>query len=188
MKDEEKNLDEEMKQEVDNKEVEEILNEMDEVNDTLDPLQQENEDLKAQLKEKEDQVYRLAAEMKNIQSRNAQERQNAAKYRSQSLATKLLAVIDNLERALEVEADDEVSQNLKKGIEMVYDNLMEALKAEGVEVINPLGEIFDPNFHQSVSSLPIEEGQKENEIVQVYQKGYVLKDRVLRPAMVVVAQ
>ncbi|WP_195852708.1 nucleotide exchange factor GrpE [Aerococcus sanguinicola] len=145
-------------------------------------------ELEDKIAQKDDQILRLSAEIKNIQRRNANERQDAAKYRSQSLAQAILPSLDNLERALAIEADDEASNNLKKGVEMVHQSLLEALKAEGDEVIDPVGEAFDPNFHQSVSSVPAEEGQEAEEIVEVYQKGYVLKDRVLRPAMVIIAQ
>ncbi|MGX7415085.1 nucleotide exchange factor GrpE [Aerococcus christensenii] len=152
------------------------------------PQEDELTQLEQALQEKEEQVLRLSAEIANIQRRHKTEVQNAAKYRSQSLATQMLSSIDNLERALAIEADDEASENMKRGIQMVLESMQHAFKEEGIEEINPKGEIFDPNFHQSVSSVPLEEGQEANTVVEVYQKGYVLKDRVLRPAMVVVAQ
>ncbi|MGM7557373.1 nucleotide exchange factor GrpE [Aerococcus christensenii] len=152
------------------------------------PQEDELTQLEQALQEKEEQVLRLSAEIANIQRRHKTEVQNAAKYRSQSLATQMLSPIDNLERALAIEADDEASENMKRGIQMVLESMQHAFKEEGIEEINPKGEIFDPNFHQSVSSVPLEEGQEANTVVEVYQKGYVLKDRVLRPAMVVVAQ
>ncbi|AMB98814.1 molecular chaperone GrpE [Aerococcus urinaehominis] len=146
------------------------------------------DELQAQLDEKDDKILRLSAEIQNMHNRFGKERQDLAKYRSQSLAEKIIPSMDNLERALAIEADDEASENLKKGVEMVYKGLLEALAGEGVEVIDPKGDIFDPNFHQSVSSVPLEEGQEPEEIVEVYQKGYLLKDRILRPAMVIIAQ
>lgn len=153
-----------------------------------EPQEDELTQLEQALQEKEEQILRLSAEIANIQRRHKTEVQNAAKYRSQSLATQMLSPIDNLERALAIEADDEASENMKRGIQMVLESMQHAFKEEGIEEINPKGEIFDPNFHQSVSSVPLEEGQEANTVVEVYQKGYVLKDRVLRPAMVVVAQ
>lgn len=189
MSDQEKDFEtEEEKEKVSNEEVdeqrEEILETEDQEDKQTDPLAE----LEDKVAQKDEQILRLSAEIKNIQRRNANERQDAAKYRSQSLAQAILPSLDNLERALAIEADDEASNNLKKGIEMVHQSLLEALKAEGVEVIDPVGEPFDPNFHQSVSSIPAQEGQEAEEIVEVYQKGYVLKDRVLRPAMVIIAQ
>lgn len=144
--------------------------------------------VKAELEEAQDRLLRLQAEIANIQKRNAKERQDAAKYRSQNLAQELLPVVDSLEQALAIEVEDEKAANLKKGVEMVYNIMMEALKREGIESLDPLHEPFDPNFHQAIQIQPLEEGQAADTVVNVVQKGYVLKDRVLRPAMVIVAQ
>ncbi len=96
--------------------------------------------------------------------------------------------VDNLERALQVKADDEVSSQLKKGIEMTLEGLVRALKDNGIEEIKADGEKFDPTLHQAVQSVPAENDDQKDHVVQVLQKGYVYKDRTLRPAMVVVAQ
>lgn len=148
----------------------------------------EETELNQQLEEAQDRYLRVQAELANIQKRNAKERQDAAKYRSQSLATELLPVIDNLERALEIEVDDEKAVNFKKGVEMVYNMMVEALKNEKIEAINPINEPFDPNFHMSIQVQEAEEGQEPDTVINVIQKGYKLNDRILRPAMVVVAQ
>lgn len=144
--------------------------------------------LKQKVAELEDQNLRLQAEMVNMRNRNQKEREQAAKYRSQDLAKELLPAIDNLERALDADVDDEQSEALKKGVEMVLNNLKQALKAHGIEEIEALGKPFDPNYHQAVQTVPAEEGVEANTVVQEFQKGYQLHDRVLRPAMVVVAQ
>lgn len=148
----------------------------------------EETELNQQLEEAQDRYLRVQAELANIQKRNAKERQDAAKYRSQSLATELLPVIDNLERALEIEVDDEKAVNFKKGVEMVYNMMVEALKNEKIEAINPINEPFDPNFHMSIQVQEAEEEQEPDTVINVIQKGYKLNDRILRPAMVVVAQ
>lgn len=153
-----------------------------------EPEVDELAEAKAALEEMENKYLRVQAEMANIQKRNAKEREDAAKYRAQSLATELLPVIDNLERALAIEVADEQGKSLKKGIEMVMDTFNAVLKSEGIEVIDPLNEPFDPNFHQAIQTVPVEEGQTSETVVQVFQKGYDLKGRVLRPAMVIVAQ
>ena len=160
---------------------EEVTEETTTVLSNEEKLQQEVERLN-------DQVYRLSAEISNIQKRNAKERQDAAKYRSQSLAQNLLNVIDNLERAIASPSESEDAQNLKKGIEMVYESFLYALKEEGIEEIDALDQPFDPTLHHAVQTVPVEEGQEADKVVQVYQKGYKLKDRVLRPAMVIVSQ
>lgn len=146
------------------------------------------EKLQQEVEKLNDQVYRLSAEISNIQKRNAKERQDAAKYRSQSLAQNLLNVIDNLERAIASPSESEDAQNLKKGIEMVHESFLYALKEEGIEEIDALDQPFDPTLHHAVQTLPVEEGQEADKVVQVFQKGYKLKDRVLRPAMVIVSQ
>ena len=160
---------------------EEVTEETTTVLSNEEKLQQEVERLN-------DQVYRLSAEISNIQKRNAKERQDAAKYRSQSLAQNLLNVIDNLERAIASPSESEDAQNLKKGIEMVYESFLYALKEEGIEEIDALDQPFDPTLHHAVQTVPVEEGQEADKVVQVYQKGYKLKDRVLRPSMVIVSQ
>lgn len=146
------------------------------------------EKLQQEVERLNNQVYRLSAEISNIQKRNAKERQDAAKYRSQSLAQNLLNVIDNLERAIASPSESEDAQNLKKGIEMVYESFLYSLKEEGIEEIDALDQPFDPTLHHAVQTVPVEEGQEADKVVQVFQKGYKLKDRVLRPAMVIVSQ
>lgn len=145
--------------------------------------------LKQQVEELSDQNLRLQAEMVNMRNRNQKDREAAAKYRSQDLAKELLPAIDNLERALASDADGEHSEALKKGVQMVLDNLQQALKTHGIEAIPALGEAFDPTMHQAVQTVDAKEaGVEANTIVQEFQKGYRLHDRILRPAMVVVAQ
>ncbi len=158
------------------------------VEEEQQPEVDELAEARAALNEMENKYLRVQAEMANIQKRNAKEREDAAKFRAQSLATELLPVIDNLERALAIEVTDEQGKSLKKGIEMVMETFNAALKSEGIEVIDPLNEPFDPNFHQAIQTVPVEEGQPSETVVQVFQKGYDLKGRVLRPAMVIVAQ
>ncbi|WP_245578436.1 nucleotide exchange factor GrpE [Atopobacter phocae] len=136
----------------------------------------------------EDQVLRLSAEMANIQKRQARERQDLAKFRSQSLAQELLPALDNLERALLLKSTTEEAKNIQSGVTMVKESILAAFKHEGIEVIDPLNELFDPSFHQAVQVVPVEEGETPDTVAQVLQKGYMLKERVLRPAMVLVRQ
>lgn len=148
----------------------------------------EIEKIKNELSEKEDQYLRLQAELANIRKRNQKEKEDDAKYRSQSLATELLPVIDNLERAMAIEVSDDQGKSLKKGLEMVMESFKIALENEGIQIIDPLNQPFDPNYHQAIQTTPLEDGQQADTVVNVFQKGYSLKDRVIRPAMVIVAQ
>ena len=165
---------------------------VDQSNESLDQAIEEAEDQVSQLEaEKEalsDQLLRLQAEIQNMRRINQRERQDAAKYRSQSLASHLLDVADNLERALATPAESEDAKAIHKGIEMVYKQFQQAFEREGISVIDPLNQAFDPNFHQAVSMMPAGEGQEADTVINVLQKGYMLQDRVLRPAMVIVAQ
>lgn len=165
---------------------------VDQSNESLDQAIEEAEDQVSQLEaEKEalsDQLLRLQAEIQNMRRINQRERQDAAKYRSQSLASYLLDVADNLERALATPAESEDAKAIHKGIEMVYKQFQQAFEKEGISVIDPLNQAFDPNFHQAVSMMPAGEGQEADTVINVLQKGYMLQDRVLRPAMVIVAQ
>ncbi|MGF3072456.1 nucleotide exchange factor GrpE [Facklamia sp. P12934] len=145
------------------------------------------DELRESIQNLEDRNLRLQAEIANMQRSNSRERQEAAKYRSQSLANKLIDAIDNLERALQIKASSEESQAIHKGIQMVYDQILQAFKEEKIEVINPLNETFDPNYHQAVTTQPAAEGQDTDIVVNVLQKGYILNDRIIRPAMVIVS-
>lgn len=181
---------EELKQKLDD-----ILNQVeDETEEEEQAIEEEIEELSVEdeLKEKlaqsEDQFLRAQAEIANMRNRYQKEREGLAKYRSQDLAKEILPALDNLDRALATEVTDENGENLKKGVEMVKNSLLAAFKATGIEEISALGEQFDPNLHQAVQTMPVEEGQEVNEVIQVLQNGYKLHDRVLRPTMVIVAQ
>ena len=134
--------------------------------------------------EMEDKFLRARAEMQNIQRRANEERLNLVKYRSQDLAKAILPSLDNLERALAVEG---LTDDVRKGLEMVQESLLAALKDEAITEIATEGE-FDPNFHLAVQTIEADEEHPANHIQQVLQKGYQLHERVLRPSMVVVAQ
>ncbi len=136
----------------------------------------------------DDKFLRAEAEMQNMQNRYAKERAQIIKYESQNLAKDILPAMDNLERALAVKADDDVSKQLKKGVQMTLDSLVKAMKEHGITEIKADGEKFDPTLHQAVQTVPAKNDDQKDHVVQVLQKGYQYKDRTLRPAMVVVAQ
>lgn len=156
--------------------------------DQLKAAQEQIDQLMKEKDELEDKYLRAEAEMANMQTRYKKEQEQLLKYQSQRLATAVLPVIDNLNRALEIEVDDEASKNLKQGVEMVAKDLNKAFTDNEITKIESLGKKFDPTLHQAVKSVPAEDGQEPETIVEVFQDGYMLKDRVLRPAMVVVAQ
>ena len=147
----------------------------------LTQLQKEKDDL-------EDKYLRSQAEMQNMQNRYNKERAQLIKYESQSLAKDVLPAMDNLERALATKVDDEASKQLKKGVQMTLDSLVKAMKDHGISEIIAEGVKFDPNLHQAVQTVAAENDDQKDHVVRVLQKGYLYKDRTLRPAMVVVAQ
>ncbi len=151
-------------------------------------LAKEIADLKEKNKDLEDKYLRSEAEIQNMQNRYTKERAQLIKYESQSLAKDVLPAMDNLERALSVEADDDVSKQLKKGVQMTLDALVKAMKDHGVVEIEADGVKFDPTLHQAVQTVAAENDDQKDHVVQVLQKGYQYKDRTLRPAMVIVAQ
>lgn len=149
------------------------------------------EDLEAK-KEEEDfkkKFYYLAAEMENMKKRFDREKQNLLKYGNEKLLTGLVEVVDNFDRtlqALESEEDKKIL-NIVEGINMVKNQMTEVLKKNGLEEVRAEGKIFDPNYHEAMAQQPSEE-KEDQEVVSVFQKGYVLNGRLLRPAKVVVAK
>lgn len=135
----------------------------------------------------QDQLLRLQAEYDNFRKRTTKEKQADLKYKSQAIVTELLPVIDNFERGLQVDIEGEAAKGIVEGMEMIYRQLKKVLEDEGVKEIPTNGEQFDPNVHQAVMQVE-EDGYESNEIVETLQKGYQLKDKVIRPAMVKVNQ
>ncbi|MDU2437520.1 MAG: nucleotide exchange factor GrpE, partial [Staphylococcus epidermidis] len=131
----------------------------------------------------EEKYLRLYAEFENYKRRIQKENQINATYKAQGVLTDILPSIDNIERALQIEGDDESFKSLQKGVQMVHESLLRALKDNGLEEILAEGKEFDPNLHQAV----VQDDNpdfKSGEVTQELQKGYKLKDRVLRPSMV----
>lgn len=130
-----------------------------------------------------DKYLRLLAEYDNFRKRSIKERLDASADATAKAALEVISVIDNFERAMAAECSDE---GYKKGVEMIYGQFTEVIKKLGVEEIEALGKEFDPNLHNAVSQVE-DESFGENTVSQVYQKGYKLGDKVIRTAMVVVA-
>lgn len=143
--------------------------------------------LQQERNEFEDKYLRATAEMRNMNNRFKKEREQLLHFDGQKVITSILPVIDNLDRALQSEVADDGAQQLKKGVQMVFDHLNNALKDAGVSEVGVAGEQFDPTVHQAVQTVPASDEHAKDTVVTVFQKGYKLHERVLRPAMVVVA-
>ncbi len=180
-KDKQAKIEEELQKEAD-VETNEVEVEMEE-QETAKALETKIEELEAELAKQEDRYLRLHADFENVKKRNTLDREAAMKFRSQSLAEDLLPALDSFEKALDSESENEEVQAILKGMNMVYSQIMTALQKEGIESIPALGEQFDPNFHQAIMQ-DQDENAASNEITAELQKGYKIKDRVIRPSMV----
>ncbi|HLQ97973.1 MAG TPA: nucleotide exchange factor GrpE [Candidatus Dormibacteraeota bacterium] len=148
----------------------------------LEMLKEELEQIKKERDEAADRTLRVQAEFENFKKRTQRERIAERTYKSQDLVNELLPALDNFERALAVEPTEE-TKSILEGITMVYNQLNDALKTENVEVIETVGKEFDPNLHHAVMQVE-DENYESNIVIEELQKGYILKERVIRPAMV----
>ncbi len=141
----------------------------------------------AEYEELSNRYVRLQADFNNFKKRTEKEKESLYQYASQEIITSLLPVMDNFDRALKVDAKETNVENLYKGVEMVHKQLIESLQANGLEEINSVGEKFDPNYHHAVAQEESEE-YEENVVIEVFLKGYKVKDKVIRPSMVKVSK
>lgn len=148
----------------------------------------ELEQLQVALAEAKDQSLRTQAEMQNLRRRCERDVENAHKYALEKFVGELLPVVDNLERALEsANQEDESLKVFIEGVELTLKSFQDVLTRFKVEAVDPKGQPFDPEFHQAMSMLEMPD-ETPNTVVDVYQKGYTLNGRLVRPAMVVVAK
>jgi len=160
---------------------------VEEATDAADETTAKIAELQAKLDETENKMLRTQADFDNFRRRTRLDQEAAQKYRAQSIVSDILPALDNFERALQIEANNEQTKSLLQGMNMVYNQLVQALQNEGVETIKSVGEPFDPHLHQAVMQVE-DENLEPNTVVEELQKGYKLKDRVIRPAMVKVNQ
>ena len=162
---------------------------------TIELLSNELQELKGvyeacqvELTEEKDRLLRLQAEFENFRRRGLKERQENLQYGSQNLVKDLLTTVDNLERAIEhTEQNEDANLNtLLQGVELVRGELLGALAKHGVIVVEAAGQPFDPTIHEALGQVPSEEFEP-NTVVSVLQKGYLLRDRLLRAARVMVS-
>jgi molecular chaperone GrpE len=151
-------------------------------------LYAELEAAKQTINDQKDGVVRAAADVENIRRRAAQDVEKAHKFALEKFANELLPVIDNLERAIEFsDKENETLKPLLEGIDMTVKSFNDAVAKFGVEIVNPQGEQFNPEFHQAMSIQPSND-VSPNTVLAVMQKGYTLNGRLLRPAMVMVSK
>ena len=132
-----------------------------------------------------DLYVRSQADIDNLKKRFQKEKAELYRFSNESLIKKLLSVGDNLEKAIDHSEDDNSLDALREGVELTLKGLMDTLEREGLESVKALGEPFDPNFHEAVSELK-DNSAKPGTVIQELQKGYILNQRLIRPAMVIV--
>jgi molecular chaperone GrpE len=163
------------------------VNEEEAVPDQLQSLLEKNDELEKKLAEFENRYLRLQADFDNSRRRSKIEAEANEKYRAQKLIIDILPAVDNFERALSMEVENDQAKSLKQGMEMVYRSLLDALLKEGLQPIEAVGKEFDPHLHQAVMQ-GNDENFGSNIVIEEFQKGYLLKDKVIRPSMVKVNQ
>lgn len=162
--------------------IEESIDDADNVEPLVVEEKKEDEDFKSKF------MY-VAAEMENMRRRYEREKESLIKFGNEKVLSNLLDVVDNLDRTLEAISSDEDDKvkNIVTGIEMVRNQFLDVLKNNGLKEVEALGKEFDPNFHEALAQQPAE-GKEDQEILSVFQKGYILNGRLLRAAKVIVVK
>lgn len=150
-------------------------------------LEAEIEELREELAKTQNMYYKAYADTENLKKRLQNDADTLRKYRIQSFAIEILPAIDNLERVLANEVEDEALTSYVDAVKMIYQQFMNALKNEGVEPIECLDKPFDPNFHHALVMEKVE-GKEPGMVIEEIQKGYKLKDRVIRASLVKVSE
>lgn len=150
-------------------------------------LEAEVEMLKKQAEESKQRYLRAQADFENFRRRTRAEKEELSKYGSMSVLEKLLPVVDNFDRALDASRQNDDFNSLLKGLEMIHTQFSQILEEEDLKPIQAVGQPFNPEFHQAVMQVESEE-HEEGIVVEELQKGYMLKEKVIRPSMVKVSQ
>jgi molecular chaperone GrpE len=149
--------------------------------------EQEMAKMQQELEQANDTMLRLAAELDNYKKRVAKERESLIKYAVQDVIQELIPILDNFERAIDSASKTKDMDSFLEGVKMIFNQMNDTLSKKGVKKIGAVGKPFDPNFHEAVMQVDSDE-YPENVVVEELQKGYMLNDRVVRPAMVVVSK
>lgn len=175
-----------------NNENEELKTAQNNGSDEIDPSNSEDfalliADLKEKVQKNNDQTLRHQAELENLKRRHSRELEKAHKYALDNMVAELLPVNDSLEMGLKAAEEGVDAIKVHEGVVLTHKLLLDAMTKAGVEVVDPMGQPFNPEHHEAISMLPNPE-LKPNTVMDVVQKGYLLNDRLVRPAMVVVTK
>ncbi|WP_199624727.1 nucleotide exchange factor GrpE [Paenibacillus alkalitolerans] len=191
-----------MKHETDKETIEQVNDETTPETETVEPAEETAEaaaepvsdterelaELRKTAEENYQRFLRTQADFDNFRRRSRQEKEEFAKYASQKLIEGLLPIVDNFERAVTASREQKDYESLSKGVEMILRQLNQLLESEGVAPIEAVGKPFNPELHQAIMQVQAEEGGESGIVVEELQKGYMLKDKVIRPSMVKVSE
>jgi len=158
------------------------------VEDLIQRLAQEVEANRVKAEKYYRNLLRMEADFDNFRRRTKQEKEEIQLLAAERVITDLLPVLDNLERGLEAAEKSRDFEGLLAGLQMVYRGFRETLSREGLQKIEVIGQEFDPNLHEAISRVPAANSQEDNLVVQELQKGYKMREKVIRPARVTVAR
>jgi len=147
----------------------------------------EGTDLQKEIDALKASELRIRADFDNFRRRTNEENAKRVKFASQTVVEKLIPLIDNFERALQVEANSDDAKQIQAGVDMIHRQLLDVLNGENVEAIEAVGQPFDPNYHQAVMQEPSDEFES-GIVTMELQKGYTMHGRVIRPSMVKVSE
>lgn len=153
---------------------------------STESLEKEIEELRKQSEENYNRLLRMQADFDNYKKRVARERDDVFNNALEAIAQQLLPVLDNMERAADAFKKDELDEKYISGVEMVWKQLVDVLEKNGIKEIEALDKDFDPNIHHAVMQAPGND-EDENKIKEVFQKGYILGSKVIRPTLVKVS-
>jgi molecular chaperone GrpE len=161
---------------------------IDETVEEQENIEQQLEKAQETIKDYWDQMMRLRAEIENNRKRAERDIENAHKYALKTLIENLLPIIDSMEMGQNAAvADNATLESIREGSALTMNMFVQVLEKNGLQQIDPLGEKFDPERHQAISMIEAD-GAESNSVIEVMQKGFLLNDRLVRPAMVVVAK
>ncbi len=156
--------------------------------EVADPVMQELEAAKATIEEQKDKYLRLSAEFDNYRKRTLKEKAELIKNGGEKAISAILPILDDLERALQnMQKADDVKA-MYEGIDLIYQKFLKGLSQEGLQKMEPVGEVFDTDYHEAVALIPAPSEDQKGKVLDCVQTGYKLNDKVIRHAKVVVAQ
>lgn len=156
--------------------------------EVADPMMQELEAAKATIEEQKDKYLRLSAEFDNYRKRTLKEKAELIKNGGEKAISAILPILDDLERALQnMQKADDVKA-MYEGIDLIYQKFLKGLSQEGLQKMEPVGEVFDTDYHEAVALVPAPSEDQKGKVLDCVQTGYKLNDKVIRHAKVVVAQ